>query len=226
MARHESEACAGAEPRKRRGYCGSLRGDSVLGLCDDATISLAEAAPACRRDRRGAVRDLGGRLILDPTQWTALERAPDGTSARGLPGLAPPGGPLTADSEAAPTSTRAAPGGRRRAGRRPAGGRGPRACRRAPRERKRRSRSGCLEGARPSWRSAPVRRRRRRVLRGPSRHPPWALQPATRSGAAGHRRSGRVRLAATTTDAVAPHALRSPLSRSPPLPIIPSTATA
>jgi PAS domain S-box-containing protein len=77
--------------------CGALR-DSVLGLCDEGTLTLSEGRLLCREIDAAQVATLDGlsspRRALD-----ALERALSDSSARALPGLALEGA-LSADSAA------------------------------------------------------------------------------------------------------------------------------
>jgi len=97
VARLVAEACAGAEPAEASRLCGSLR-DSVLGLCDDGALTLAEARLLCREIDAAQSATLEC-FSSSSRAMDALERALSETSARGLPDLALQGA-LSADSAA------------------------------------------------------------------------------------------------------------------------------
>ena len=97
VARLVAEACAGAEPAEASRLCGSLR-DSVLGLCDEGTLTLPEARLLCREIDAAQSATLEG-FSSSTRALDALERALSDTSARGLPDLALQG-TLSADSAA------------------------------------------------------------------------------------------------------------------------------
>jgi PAS domain S-box-containing protein len=97
VARLVAEACAGVDPAEAARICASLR-DSVLELCEEGTLSVADARTLCREIDNAEAATLetltSARRALD-----ALERALADASARALPQFAVEGS-LSADSAA------------------------------------------------------------------------------------------------------------------------------
>ncbi len=91
VARLVAEACTDAEPGGIARTCAALR-DSVLALCEEDALSLADARMLCAEidTAEGAALDAfdGARRAVD-----ALQRALSATSARDIPRLAVEGAP-------------------------------------------------------------------------------------------------------------------------------------
>jgi PAS domain S-box-containing protein len=97
VARLVAEACDGEEPAEAARRCAALR-DSVLGLCEDGTLAIADARLLCAQIDAAAAsaleRATGARRALD-----ALQTALTSTSVKDLPQLALDGAP-SADTAA------------------------------------------------------------------------------------------------------------------------------
>jgi PAS domain S-box-containing protein len=86
VARLVAEACSGVETAEAARLCGALR-DSVLELCEQGALKLADARSLCREIDAAQVAALDG-LSSPQRALDALERALSDPTARGLPELA------------------------------------------------------------------------------------------------------------------------------------------